>query len=864
MANMNHRVGVTVSVTDNATNPLSRISRQMQKMSRDFSSISATLGTFANTLNSSIRNMDRMANSLYRFNMYTSSIQRNMRNVAMIGVGAASYMGVQSTNRAIDYDFKIAKMQTRMGASDAVRQDISDFILNDLNLRVSYRPTDIADLGIIFGQSGIKRADDMKTLLGAATYFSEAVDAIPEEAGRMIITAANGFDLSLQNASEVTDKLAFALHNSLLTVEELPHMLGQVSGRAKMYGQSLESTLIAVMTARDMGMPAAQASQNLLHGLGQLSLGGNLELLWPKRRSYFEQLGIDDSFFDLEKRQLKEFPYLIQAFEESMAKQGFMPERDEMYRMIEENDGRIPDGLFDRMESSALVARVLGRAGMTPIIMGMAARHEEVDPQTGLPTGKVYYGSDALIKIYEDMRKAEGYVDEAHSVMLRTAQRQLEILGGAWEATQIKYLENILPAIRSGAIELTNLLGGDVTESLEVLGYDFEKGTTALDRWSRSVKESANNMREMSPFLGDVVETIGDFSVSAIRIGEATIPTFRQANKAAYDNITSANWGESLWSLPYYAVKNGFGFIMDIVAENEEASAAIANLPEELQQHGELTRKMIQGGLVLAASGAIIKILELAIRAASVTLKGTRGAVLLGKAIIDLITGTISDKGVKDAIKSTMTVNANVVNVYGKTINDGGDGDVIVGGDGKKDKKSKGGKNKPLIGPWGWVALGAGSYYIGGAISDRVREMREEKVDSLEAAYLGREHLLKNRNLYGPDMDIIMGRVSNNKIGGLPKNNISKDDMDILKQVLIDINTESINSTITNSFNEQNRKLENVKIENRNNIEVKPNIILSGELKDSIKNVEVKTEYDNYMEVFNSYLYKQNRRYPDR
>ena len=69
-----------------------------------------------------------------------------------------------------------------------------------------------------------------------------------------------------------------------------------------------------------------------------------------------------------------------------------------------------------------------------------------------IKTGKTFYGSEALKKMQDDLKNAEGTVNDVHNKISETAKFQLQVLGGTWEKAQIKIADDFLPLIKNWLI----------------------------------------------------------------------------------------------------------------------------------------------------------------------------------------------------------------------------------------------------------------------------------------------------------------------------------------------------------------------------------------------------------------------------
>ena len=275
----NHKVEIVVGVKDLATKALANVGKAAGNIGKGFTAAQGQLAAFSRNLDATVSKLDKMANSMYKFNMHTADLQRNIRNVGLVTGGAAGAVAYTGMKDTLAFDYKSRTMQSRMGVGNNVRKEIEDYVLSDLNLKVAFSPTEIMDMGVTLGQGGVSSKKDMQAMMKTTSYFAEAVDAVPDQAAEMIIAAAKGFNISMENSTQITDKLSVALNNSLLGVDEMPHAIGELAGRASMYGQTFDSSLTALMTMRDQGMGAAQGSQDLLHSLRQASRAGNDEVL---------------------------------------------------------------------------------------------------------------------------------------------------------------------------------------------------------------------------------------------------------------------------------------------------------------------------------------------------------------------------------------------------------------------------------------------------------------------------------------------------------------------------------------------------------------------------------------------------------
>jgi hypothetical protein len=900
MASRNHKVEIVVGVKDLASRGLRGIQNSFNNLNRNAGNMGGHWTNFNRGLDTSIKKMDQLANSMYRFNMYTSSIQRNLGNVGLIGGAAGGALAYQGLNNAVQFDYKSHIMQSRMGVSNDVRKQIEDYVLSDLNLRVGFNPTEIMDMGVILGQGGISSAPDMKALMDTTTYFSEAVDAVPAQAAEMIISAAKGFNISMENSGDITDKLTVALNSSLLHVEELPHAIGELSGRAAMYGQSFESSLTALMVSRDQGMSAAQGAQDFLHGLRSVSYIGNEMTLFPKRRSYYEALGVDTGFFDMDKQQLKEYPEIIKSLEKTMINNGFVnPKYKDIknyddYQALLDKEGTAPADFWNKKEAMPLIGRVFGAAGMAPMMMGLQSKYEEVDKETGEKTGKVYYGSAAVEKMYSNLKNSDGAVEGTHDIIAQSGKYQLDILGGAWQATQIKFLDNMVPLIKAGAEQLTGYLSGD----------GFSRAG-----FRNAYQDSADNFRsEGNTTTANIIENVGQGILDGIDIGSTLPPMFEQIGEAISDNFIHADWGDSLIEFPWHIVENGIGFITDILKANEDFNELVARLPDRLEDPAKLIEGLAKGGLILLVSGAIVKAIELSLRAASTAMKTGKAAINVGEFILDSLGLKKSKKG-KSALDGLLgknsNINANIVNVYGKVVNDGGDIDGAgkgksrsKGGGGGAKTASKGTLRGALKSPQAIIAASIGGYVAASSVgwskwkqevinnenanfksivgvvqegkgteqeilnnikANHTTVAKGKDVDALKGFLTGMDSKLDSINDgvyggFGNGAQGLIDKLSANREagGGMDKFNSMMESLNSGSQQLVDssvsaqenligggqqlvdnsvVAQENVNSSIASGFNAANERLQNIRLQNSTSVNVSPpQVIVSGSI----------------------------------
>lgn len=883
----NHTVQVLVKILDQATDPLKRISRQVSTMSGDFKNIGSSLGAFSNKMGSVVSHIDKMANSMGKFNMYTSQIQRNIKNISLIGLGATAAVAADAVNKSVDFEFKTTKMQTKMGligpGGDAAKKEIDNYILNNLSNHSMSSPSQIADLGIVLGQGGISSKDDMMRLLKDTTNFAEAVDTDPAQAGKMLIASLKGFDLPMAKATAVTDKLAVALNQSLLEADELPHAIGELAGRSKMLGQSFESSLTALMMGRDQGMAAAQTAQDFLHGLRQLSQIGNTEFMTPKRIETFEKAGIDTSFFDTKKRQLKEFPEIIDSLETTLQKQGLMPNREHFYEVVKANNGVIPDGLLDKMSMMPMISKIFGAAGQAPLIMGLQSKYKEIDKTTGVETGNVFYGSEALKKMRDELKESEGAVARVHDKMSETAKFQLGVLSNVWSAAEIKLANDFLPVIKTASNELTKYIGG------EGMGG-------GIDAFSTSLKNASNNLRVTNPQLADLVDSLNTMVTGSIKIGVTLVPTIMEIGESAKKNLVDGEWGNSIWTLPYHAVDNGVSFINDTITNNTKSDAEIAKLPPELQDEANLTRGLVKGGVALVAAGAIIKILEMAFR--SISMGGTvlKKGIDMGAWLLNLMGGS-NKKGsaALEALKN-VNINANIVNVYGRVVNmfDG----PGANGPNPTPLPPRGGPPKPVpmgipLLPIAVAATVVAATFAVGDVLDKAKDPKNTHnedaskgptgptsiyaqtgmtggMSDLERANKYRDEMLMtdfgiNTKAYG---NLDSNQRNNLLLNGVPvgppsqSRTIGDEQTKTLADYLQSVKTDS-GVVISQGFNDMSKSLENVKIENK--MSFNPVIQISGTLKEAIPDIGVTLNKENTginsVDFMNRVMEKEAKRY---
>lgn len=904
MAMGNNRVEIVVGVQDLASRALGNISRSVSNMSRDMNRVGSIFGSLNRTLDTSIAKLDKMANSMYKFNMYTSDLQRNIKNIGLIGgavAGGIAYHGIQNT---LDFDYKTHTMQSRMMGSNDVRRQIEDYILKDLNLKVGYSPNQIADLGIVMSQAGVSNVPDMKKMLENTTYFSEAVGGIPDQMGEMMISAIKGWNLSMDDSSEVADKLTLALNNSLIHVEELPHAIGQLAGRANLYGQSLDSALVALMSARNQGLPSAQAAQNMLHGLSQASRAGNDEVLYKRTKGYFDSLGIDHGIFDKDTRKLKEFPELIADIEKAMIKQGFTNNKygikthEDFQKYIKDN-GTLPDDIWDSMSAAPLLTKVFGKAGIAPILMGMQTKWEEVDRNTGEKTGEVYYGSEALKRMYDMIKNSQGATKETHAIIEDSAKFQLNVLSGAWQAVQENFMRNLLPVLKTSAKELTSWILPTDNTKFNNFGPQIDEGhvkkLSGLEKFDLAIKESAENFRkEGHGTVADTLELLGDKAINGIKIGSTMPPMVNQITESFNENIIGAEWGSNIIEFPIHLVKNGIKFINDLASSSEEFKAAVEKLPTDLQDPAKLIETLAKGGIILLVTGAIVKVIELGVRGVSTVLKGAKLGVELAQSIGNWLKGVSANGGNNPAssLNKNMNIKANIVNVYGPggaggTGNTPGGVVTTTGGSGAGSKWGKFFKGAGLFGA-GLIAYDIYSGVTGGnsVIKDGLElagnkalgTKSEKQIEEIhEIIKNPAKHIPKDTELapYTPQFedkvkDLFTPKVEKSPaVFKLPEVKIQA--LDKFDQMLININNNAKNKTeqnmkkqedfinnhsqlisdfrensslisshIMEGFNSANQKLQNIKLNNQVSVQMPPaQITINGNIKEHINSVSV-------------------------
>jgi hypothetical protein len=883
MTSSNHKVSIVVGVKDLASSSLRGIQNTMNHMGKGFGSANNFLGAFGRNLDSVIGRMDKMSKSLMMFNMHTAALQRNLRNITMIGGAVVGGLAIQGTNKALDYDYKTRVMQSRMETNNGVRKNVSDYILNDLTYKTSYKPTDLADIGILLGQGGINNSKDMKSMLKTTAYFSEAVDAVPQDAAEMVIAAAKGFNISMQNSSQITDKLTIALNKSLLQTEELPHAIGELAGRANMYGQSLDSSLVALMTMRDQGMSAAQGSQDFLHAMTSASKIGNDDVLYKRTRGYFSSLGVTDAIFNKDTRQLKEFPDLIADMEKAMISKGFINPK---YRKevkdekgfkdyLGKNGGVAPKDFWDSQKAMPLISKVFGAAGTAPILMGLQSKYDEIG-KDGEKTGKVYYGSDALKEMFKDVKHSDGAVDKTHDIIAQSGKFQLNVLSGAWESAQIKLLDGIVPLIKTGAEQLTRNFspptgGNKKFGNLNAENYEYE---SPIQKFRKSLEETVTKFKEEGhTTTAQVVNTLGNGVINGVEISKTLPSTAKQIGSAANKNLIKADWGDNLIEFPWHIVKNGISFIKDIFKANKEFDDAVKKLPKDLQDPAKLVATLVKGGIALMVTGAVIKVIELGVRGVSLAMKGTKIATSLTQSILGLFTGNKGKGNVlSEILGKNMAIKANIVNVYGATVNGGGG---VPGGAGGVPPvvatgTSFGSKALSAL-KWGGYAVAiAGAVYIlthpkevNQAISknpvqkqvEKLGPKTDKKVDEMSKILKdpskykgpkkpGETQIVPESNFFKPTpapkgtsgSDLTSGRYSSGSWDAVKKdlitlvNKISPEkvnpkEKEANNQKIMDFakeGTANINTSILDGFSQANNKLQNIKLNNALSIIVQP------------------------------------------
>jgi TP901 family phage tail tape measure protein len=181
--------------------------------------------------------------------------------IGVVGIGLAGALGY-AAKQAADFNAQMSYFQAISGSTandmDAIRQKALQ-----LDQTTMFSTKDIANMFVELAKAGESAKQITGGVADAVVNLAQAAQIPLNSAVSTVVSVMNAYDLSLSQASDVSDRLAGAANASILEVSDLATSLKYVAGVAHELGISFDETTTALDLLGQAGIKGSMGGTEL-------------------------------------------------------------------------------------------------------------------------------------------------------------------------------------------------------------------------------------------------------------------------------------------------------------------------------------------------------------------------------------------------------------------------------------------------------------------------------------------------------------------------------------------------------------------------------------------------------------------------
>lgn len=335
-----------------------------------------------------------------------SRVGNAMRRLS-IGAFAGAGFGISALVKAgVDYEKQMARVHAVTDATGEQFKSLGD-LAKQLGKDTKFSAGQAAEAMYELGSAGF-RAQDMAKVLPGTLSLAAASSIELADAAEISSNALRGFGLASDQSARVADVLAQAVASSSVEMKDLQYTLKYIGPVAKLTGQSFEDMIAAVELMGNAGIKGEQAGTSLR--------GALVRLTKPTKMvdAAFEAIGLRAQ--DLQgPKGLKPLPEII--------------------RILAQHTDKL-----SKAQRNQALAQIFG----TEALSGMSVLVDK--------------GADALTRLADKNRNADGAAKRMANTMNRTVAGAFENLTGSIETAGITVFEKFQEPMRKGLLATAGLI----------------------------------------------------------------------------------------------------------------------------------------------------------------------------------------------------------------------------------------------------------------------------------------------------------------------------------------------------------------------------------------------------------------------
>jgi TP901 family phage tail tape measure protein len=188
-------------------------------------------------------------------------------NIASLRSMMVGFYAVQGVKSIVQAGMEFSKQIVRIKANTSATAEQIERIKKasrDLNLGSIFNPSQIAEGMFALTKAG-ESVDNILKIMPAVVKLSTIAEVAPVEGADMLHSILKQYDIQMEQATHVTDVLAYAQTRSKLTANELYESLKNVGGVAHGLGVPLEQTVAHLAAIKESGVAASKAGTVLMN-----------------------------------------------------------------------------------------------------------------------------------------------------------------------------------------------------------------------------------------------------------------------------------------------------------------------------------------------------------------------------------------------------------------------------------------------------------------------------------------------------------------------------------------------------------------------------------------------------------------------
>jgi TP901 family phage tail tape measure protein len=214
-------------------------------------------------------------------NAVRGGMTRLVGGFATLAAGAGLLTaGIETFRRTFNFAQAAGEFETAMAAVQSITSATTEQFENlqvaaiEASLATQFAPAEAARGLQVLAQQGLI-AEDAIGALGATLDFATAGEIQVSEAAEVLMGTLNAYGRTVEDITEVSDRLITGTQISALSAQEFITVIGRAASTASLFNQGLDQMIIALGSTRSAGIPATVATTALTQAYNRLATDEN-------------------------------------------------------------------------------------------------------------------------------------------------------------------------------------------------------------------------------------------------------------------------------------------------------------------------------------------------------------------------------------------------------------------------------------------------------------------------------------------------------------------------------------------------------------------------------------------------------------